>query len=410
MSSNCHEKKDIVLITHYYHFAEEKASSRYRTLAEMIDGDDRFCLELITSSFYHRTKQQRELQKCIQQEAFKVTLIHEPGYEKNISIGRLISAKRFAKNVLAYLKTRNKPDLIYQVVPSLDVADAVSRYAKANGIPLMIDIQDLWPEAFRMAVDIPVLSDIGFYPMKRQANRIYARADQVIAVSDTYAARGASVNSDGQAGLSVYIGTDLDYVRQEMARHHIEKPKNEFWVTYIGALGHSYDISLIIKALTMLRTKGMGNIVFQVMGDGVLMDQFKQEALNAGIRAVFYGQVEYGRMMAILMKSDVAVNPIVGKSAASIINKVADYAAAGIPVVNTQSCTEYRHLLENYNAGINCSPGNADEVAGAIERLYFNKDLRQKMHLGEHRLAKAKFSRKDTYPEILERMDYLTRR
>lgn len=403
-------KKDILLITHYYHFPKEKDSSRYRTLADMIAADGRFSLEVITSSFYHRVKEQRDRSVCLAQQEFKVTFMDEPDYKKNISLQRLRSAKAFADNVLAYLKERKRPDLIYQVVPSLDVADAVSKFAKENNIPLMVDIQDLWPEAFRMAIDIPVISDIGFYPMKRKADRIYARANQIVAVSDTYVERGKSKNRNGCKGLSVYIGTDMKLAREKMEPHQIDKPNGEFWVTYIGALGHSYDIELIIKALAGLKEQGKENIVFHVMGNGVLMERFKQTAEELRVNAVFHGQVDYGLMMARLAVSDVAVNPIVGKSAASIINKVADYAAAAVPVVNTQTCAEYRALLEEYNAGINCPAGDVDAVAQAIGRLYSDAGLRERMHLGQQKLAKAKFSREDTYPAILEEMDKMTSR
>ncbi|MBQ9973415.1 MAG: glycosyltransferase family 4 protein [Oscillospiraceae bacterium] len=401
------DKKDILLITHYYHFPSEKDSSRYRTLAQLIAGDDRFDLEVVTSSFYHRTKQQRDRQACLAQQDFRVTLVDEPGYSKNISLARLHSAKVFGRNVLAYLKGRKRPDLIYQVVPSLDVADEVSRFAKENKIPLMVDIQDLWPEAFKMAIDIPVVSDIAFYPMLRKANRIYSRADSIVAVSDTYVERGLSVNRQCKKGLSVYIGTDMDLAREKMAPHTVSKPEGEFWVTYIGALGHSYDIELIIKALAALKEKGIDNLVFHVMGEGVRMERFEQTARELGVNAVFHGHTQYGLMMARLAASDVAVNPIVGKSAASIINKVADYAAAGVPVVNTQNSEEYRRLLERYRAGINCPAGDVESTAQAILQLYEDETLRNEMRMGQQRLAKDKFSRGDTYPKLLACMHEL---
>ncbi|WP_138303328.1 MULTISPECIES: glycosyltransferase [Eubacteriales] len=404
------KKKDIVLITHYYHFPSEKESSRYRTLAEMIANDQRFSLELVTSSFYHRTKQQREKEDCICEEPFKVTLIEEPDYKKNISLKRLYSAKIFAKNVVEYLKKRRQPDLIYQVVPSLDVADYVSRFAVSSSIPLAIDIQDLWPEAFKMAIDIPVISNILFYPMKKQANRIYCRADQIIAVSDTYVKRAMSVNSKCQQGIGVYIGTDIEFAKRKMGEYKIEKPQKEFWITYVGALGHSYDINLIIKAIARLKERGIKNIVFHIMGTGVLMEKFKKKAADLDINAIFHGQVEYGLMMAMLSKSDIAINPIVGKSVASIINKVSDYAVAQIPVINTQKCEEYKMLLDRYNAGINCRAGNINEVSEAIEKLYENAHLRDKMKKGEQILANEKFNRQSTYPIIVDALDRLCTR
>lgn len=398
-------KKDILLITNYYHFEEEKGSSRYRTLAEMIAAQENLSLEVVTSSFYHQTKNQRGDTVRTDGLPFKVTFCYENGYSKNISLKRLNSSRMFAKSVLDYLNRREKPDLIYQVVPSLDVADAVSAYAERNNIPLIIDVQDLWPEAFRMALDIPVLSDILFYPMMKQENRIYSRADLIVAVSDTYVARAMAVNKKCSKGLSVYIGTDEEYAFSAMEKHGVHKPENEFWVTYAGALGHSYDIETVIKAISILKGSGIDNIVFQVLGDGIFRKRFEESAHRAQIEARFYGFVEYGKMMSILAESDVAVNPIVGKSVASIINKVSDYAFAGVPVVNTQNSTEYRKLLEAYQCGINCENGSVESVAEAIERLYCDVNLKKRMRENAGRLGKERFSRNESYLKILQAMD-----
>lgn len=401
-------KKDILLITNYYHFEEEKGSSRYRTLVEMMVTNEMFSVELVTSTFYHQTKKQRDVHQ-INKLPFKVTLCYEEGYSRNISLQRLKSCKTFAKSVLGYLEGRKKPDLIYQVVPSLDVADVVSDYAKRNHIPLIIDVQDLWPEAFRMAVDIPILSDVLFAPMLKQANRIYSRADQIVAVSDTYVERAMSVNSTCHHGLSVYIGTDIEYSKSLMHTYQISKNEDEFWVTYVGALGHSYDIDTVTKAIELLQERGISNIVFHVLGDGVLKEYFKKNAIDAQINVRFYGFVEYGKMMAILEKSDVAVNPIVGKSVSSIINKVSDYAVAGVPVANTQNSAEYRRLLDSYQCGLNCENGNVESLAVAIEKLYYDEQLRYQMKDNSKRLAKEKFSRKDTYNKIISAIEFLVK-
>ncbi len=398
-------KKDILLVTNYYHFEHEKSSSRYRTLAEMIAADDSLTLEVVTSSFCHLKKCFRsEMQEELEKLPFKVTMIRESGYKKNISVKRLQSCRVFAKNVLAYLKTRKKPDLIYLVVPSLDVADAVSRFAEDNNIPLMLDIQDLWPEAFRMALNIPVVSDIVFMPMLKKANRIYSRADQIVAVSDTYAERGCSVNKKCKQGISAYIGTDIAFANNLMKDHVIEKPQNEFWLTYVGALGHSYDLGLVIDALALVKERGIANIVFHVFGSGVLMESFRQAAENAGVSAVFHGQTEYGRMMAFLSKSDAAVNPIVKESVSTIINKVSDYAVAGTPVINTQNSQEYRDLLDKYSAGINCISGDKISVADAIEKLYRQEELRTSMKANSLKLADERFDRRRTYQKLVDRM------
>jgi len=393
-----------MLITNYYHFEQERSSSRYRTLAEMIAEEKSIKLEVVTSTFYHTSKKQRIKESVEFDLPFSVKLMYESGYKKNISLKRIKSSREFARSVIYYLKQRKLPDLIYLVIPSLDVAAAVSKYARKHSIPLMLDVQDLWPETFRLVVDIPLVSDLLFAPMMRMANQAYSRADQIVAVSDTFVRRAMSVNHRCKEGLSVYIGSDIDYAGKMMEPHVIEKPAGEFWITYVGFLGHSYDIELVIDALVILKKRGISNIVFQVCGNGGLKNKFQVAAKRKRVSAVFHGQTEYGRMMKILSLSEAAVNPIAAKSVGSIINKVADYAVAGAPVVNTLPSEEYRRLLDKYKAGINCPPGDAAAVADAIERLYSDKELRAVMHENALHLGKSKFNRRETYGAIVDKM------
>lgn len=393
--------KDVLLIANFWHFEFEKKSSRYRTMADVLCNAG-YNVEVVSSSFRHQTKQQRDIEyiKTIE-SLYKVTLLHEPEYNKNVSLKRIYSHHCFAKEVTKYLKTRKKPDLIICSVPSLSVGSAVTKFAKKNDIKIVIDIQDLWPEAFKMAVNIPVVSDILFMPMMIQANKIYARADKVMAVSETYVKRGLEKNKKDAKGLSVFIGTDSKLVEEAIEGKEITRTDNDFWVGYVGALGHSYDIPTVIDALKILKDKGYKNIVFKIMGEGVLIDSFRKYATEAKVNCEFTGFIEYGEMMASLMACDCAVNPIIGKSVSSIINKVSDYAMAGVPVINTQNSSEYREILEKYECGINCDNGNAQAIAEAILKLYNDKQLRKTMGENSLKLAQEKFDRTVTYKNVI---------
>jgi glycosyltransferase involved in cell wall biosynthesis len=94
------------------------------------------------------------------------------------------------------------------------------------------------------------------------------------------------------------------------------------------------------------------------------------------------------------------VNPIVKKSAGSIINKVGDYAAAGLAVINTQESLEYRNLLEKYNCGINCENGNCEDVAKAIEWMIDHPLERIAMGKQARKMAEDLFDRDKSYQNI----------
>ena len=389
--------KKVVLISNYFHFASEKASNRYFELAALLSRED-IELEVITSRFYQRTKSFRENTEELKSTVpYKVTFIDEPGYSKNISLKRLRTCEAFGKNTLKYLKNSEKPDLIYQVVPTLDVAELVSKYAEKEGIPLVIDVQDLWPEAFKMALNIPVVSDIAFFPIKLKANAVYKRADVVCAVSETYVNRALSVNKKCKKGTAVYIGINLEKFDENVQKSNCRK-NDRPTIAYCGSLGKSYDIKLVIDALALMDNPPL----FLVMCGGNDLEALRNYAEEKKVEAVFTGFLPYNEMCGRLCACDMTVNPIIGSSVASIINKHGDYAASGLPVLNTQNSAEYCRLVEDYNMGFNCVGATPEQLAEKIELLMSDEQLRREMGKNARRCAEEKFDRRNTYRKLVK--------
>ena len=388
--------KKVYLISNYFHFASEKSSNRYRELAELISKDKDISLEVITSKFYQRTYQYREnIEELAKDIPFKATFVDERAYHKSICVKRLLASRDFAKNVIKHLKSHPKPDLIYQVVPTIDVAEAVSRYAKKHKIPLIIDIQDLWPEAFKMAINIPIVSDILFAPYMIKANLTYGRADAICAVSQTYVDRALSVNKKCTKTEAVYIGINLDVFDSNVKENNKEKNKN-ITIAYCGSLSKSYDIKLVIDALALMENPPK----FLVMGGGNDLEYLKQYSKEKEVDVTFTGFLPYSEMCAMLSSCDITVNPIVGSSVASIINKHGDYAASGLPVINTQDSEEYCALVEKYNMGFNCVGKGAAELAKHIQILISDEQLRITMGQNARRCSEEKFNRVNTYQRL----------
>ena len=392
-------KKKILIIANFTKLPWEKGNSRFPYIINLID-KEKYEVELVTSSFSHGDKRQREKQPEDMNLDYKITLIDEPGYKKNVSLKRFYSHHVFAKNVEKHLGQIEKPDVIYCAIPSLDVAKVAAKYAENNDIKFIIDIQDLWPEAFKMVFNVPVISDIIFYPMKKTADYIYSKASSIVAVSKTYANRAAIVNKKFEKKLSVFLGTDLDYFDEAHKMFEIVPFDDVVRIAYIGTLGSSYDIKCVIDSIKILNNKGIKNILFVVMGNGPLQEDFEAYSKEMDVNCDFTGRMAYEEMVGKLCSCDIAVNPIRKGSAGSIINKVGDYAAAGLPVVNTQESKEYRKLVEDYQIGFNVENGNAIELAEKLELLYKDESLRKRLGKNNRRLAEEKFDRARTYKEI----------
>lgn len=397
------EKKDIVIIAQYLGDLEhlEETNSRFVYLAQLLKENPSNCIEIVTTSFLHWKKRQAK----VIPDTFggcKITTVYEPGYSRNISLRRFTSHKQLAKNIMIYLNHRKIPDIVYTAVPSLAVASTVARYCKKNNVRFMLDIQDLWPEAFKMIVNIPVLSNIAFWPMKKQADRIYSSADQIVAVSKTYAERGVRVSQKCKEGVVVYLGTDKDMFDQ-YAKEYSESETEKFTgvkIGYVGSLSDSYDLITVIEAISRLETNK--NIKLIVMGDGMLRKKIEKKAQILNVICEFTGRISYPQMVGKLCQCDIAVNPIRKGSAGSIINKVCDYAMAGLPVVNTQESKEYRGLISLYNAGINCRCECVEDVVNALRELINNSQLREQMARNSRKLGVEKFDRRKTYRQIVD--------
>ncbi len=392
--------KDVLMITHFTQTPGEAGNGRFDYLANMLCVSN--SVEVVTTSFSHRTKKQREISDEYDKLNYKLTLLHESGYKKNVSLKRFYSHWVFGRSLKKYLKTRKKPDVIYSSAPSLDVAYVAAKYAKENNIPFVLDVQDLWPEAFKMVFNIPVVSDIIFAPMEKKANCIYRSADVVLAVSQTYVDRVLSVNKTAKNAFPVFLGTELEYFDKLNEENKFERKDSDILLGYAGTLGHSYDIERVIDALDILRSQGYSNIKFLVMGDGPLKERFEQYAQDKNISAEFTGRLQYGEMVGRLCACDIVINPIARGSAGSIINKHGDYAASGIAVINSQESPEYRKLVEDYNMGLNCGCGNSADMAEKIKKLADDPELRRLMGENARRCAEEKFDRKKTYGKIIE--------
>lgn len=386
--------KDVVIISNYIHFKSESGNSRFIYLADKLRG--KCNIEIVTSTFYHKTKSKRNISKE-EIEEYNVKLIDEPGYKKNISIRRIKSNYIIAKNIIKYLKNRKKPDIIYCAVPPTTIGKSVAKFAKKNNIRFIIDIQDLWPEAYKMVFNIPIISDILYFPIEKQANYTYKNANDIVAVSDTYVKRALNVNNIAKNQLSVYLGTDLTEFDKYKGK---EKEKNEeIKMAYLGTLGHSYDIKTIIDSIALMNND---KVKLVAIGDGVLRESFEEYAKERNINYEFTGNLQYKDMVKRLCECDIAVNPIKSGSAGSIINKVGDYAAAGLPIINTQECQEYRELVEKYNIGFNCKNGDIQEIKEKITYLINNEEERKKMGRNNRKLAEEKFDRSVTYNKIVD--------
>lgn len=409
---NVRTRPRIAIVIEIFALPGEKGYSRFHDIAKQfaVNGYE---VDVLCSTFIHADKSKRPRGAADAAEVpYNVIEFDEPGYQQNVSFKRIWSQFVFSRKLKRYFETRaGMYDCVYSTMPDNYTALVATKYANRNKIPIVVDIEDLLPESFYKLIDLPVISTLLFSPWNLTAEAVYKRVDGVVGSSDEYRNRAFVRDPRPQVPReTVYVGINLSEfdALAKRSRSTWNKPKDEFWVAYTGTFGISYALDVLMDAVAILHSKGYSEVKLKLAGGGPLEADLRRHALSLGFDDdVFLGYQAYGDMAALLVESDVAVNALAPKVDASIINKVGDYMAGSCPIVNCFTSEEFGGMIVGECIGINVEPGNAAEIADAIERLYLNPDLRSEMSVNARALAKRSFDRAISYPRIVSLMNSL---
>lgn len=411
--------KKIAIITMGVKLKGEKGYTRFGYLAEFLSRAG-FQVDLITTTFQHWEKAQRDLEKIKRdvetgEYPFGLRFIYEPGYKKNVDLARIRSHKMAAQNLKKMLEDKPEDgkdyDLLYAEIPPNDVARVAAEYGVAHNIPFVSDVNDLWPEAMRMVLDIPVVSSILFHPLQRDAEKVYSMVSGVVGTSDEYRDRPFKNQNRNVPKVTVYVGNEIKVFDEgaEENKASVAKPKGEFWVSYAGTIGTSYDIRTMVLAGEELIRRGHPDIKIKILGGGPMKDELEKLAKDNKIKNVeFVGYAPYDKMAAYLAESDILVNSFVKKAPQSIVTKIGDYLAAGKAMINTCMSPEFRNKVEADGFGINIMPEDVEILAGAIEDLYNDDEKRLAMGKRARKIAEEQFDRPKAYQKIADLITELT--
>lgn len=403
--------KKIAIITMGVKLNGEKGYTRFRYLAEFLTAAG-YQVDLITTTFQHWEKAQRNLNEIKKEDyPFGLKFIYEPGYKRNVDLRRVRSHRIAAENLKKLLETEGDYDLLYAEIPPNDVALAAAEFAKAKGIPFVADVNDLWPEAMRMVLDIPVVSDILFHPLLRDAEKVYGLVSGVVGTSDEYRDRPFARQNRDIPRITVYVGNEISQFDAGAAQKKPEVNKNEgeFWVGYAGTIGTSYDIETMVLAGEELARRGRDHIRIKILGGGPTKEKLEELARQKHIDNVeFVGYAPYDMMAAYLTSCDVLVNSFVKKAPQSIVTKIGDYLAAGKPMINTCSSPEFRAKVDADGFGVNIEAEDVKILADAIEKFANDPALCESMGKKARQIAEEQFDRPKSYQRIRELIEELT--
>ena len=384
--------RNILIVAPFVSLPGEHSFNRFLYLAYMWAKE--FRVTLVTSRFCHSLKCHRDrAAELYRNLPFELVLLDEPGYRKNVSFARIASHRRFAVALKEWLTGQigeRHFDIAYSAYPLIDSNLVLADFKRLLGFILVIDVQDVWPEAISAAFPILGRYNALLWPITRKADRAYAAADALVSVSETYLAR-ARRKCPEKPGMVAYLGADRKMVDSIPAA---TLRSGTFRLVYLGTVSHSYDVTTVVKGMNILR-KRYPQIELHILGDGPHRQNI-QSLAREGV--IFHGFVSYDQMVAIAKSCDLAINPIVKSAAASVTNKISDYFLLGLPILSSQSNPEVVRLIQQAG-GAHYEAENVKSFCDAIERFIQVAD-KDKILERTRKLGVELFDRSVSYPKI----------
>ncbi len=313
-----------------------------------------------TSDFSHATKKNRVLQgvdaaaREYEAEGMRVVLLPTKPYPKNVCLARLLSHRALARTFAdSVRRAADRPDLVVASMPPLGLCDAARRFAKKAGAKFVCDVQDAWPETFERVAPRFLLAGL-----RRTARRIYRDADAVTATGRAYLELAASYGAT--APMRVF-GHAIDLSARDLAgsARRADRSSSLMRLVYCGNMSLSYDLETVVRAV-----KDLPDATLDLAGNGP--DRARLEALASGCgRIRFRGYLGEAELANLLDACTIGVVPMFPDSRVAVPGKLADYAAAGLRVVECLG-GECAAIVRRHGAGAHYEAGDAAGLKAAI--------------------------------------------
>ena len=319
-----------------------------------------------SSDWNHLKKEKRE-EKCAnagdtphQGEAdpgsVGIRLIKTLPYFKNIGLRRLIShwlyARKWARECW---NEQEKPDLIICSAPPLSTGWFMWGLCKRLGCAGVIDVMDVWPETFERVVPAWMLG-----PLRWMAKRVYEGADGISAVGDSYlevvggyltprqgeTPRQGGARPGEKPMYRCYHGIEMGGGRDERSLARADGPLR---LVYVGNMGTGYDLITLVQVVKQMIEDGQA-ISLDLAGSGDQEEGLKVLAQTQKDNIRFHGVVTGSDLCELLGNADVGIIPMFANTYVAVPYKLADYAAAGLPMISSLK-GETEDLITKYKAG-----------------------------------------------------------
>lgn len=245
-------------------------------------------------------------------------------------------------------------------------------------IPLVLDLQDIWPDALARAGLLTEPNLLGM--LERLEAWTYAQCAALVVLSEGFRQQ---LLQRGIAPERLHVipnGVDPEPFGRAREQHAESATlRTEMVVAYTGNLGYMQDLDCLLDAAAAL--KHVPSIRFLLVGEGVDRVRLERRVADEALSSVsFLPHQPVERIPRLLLDADVcflalrpgAITP------GTVPSKLYEYLMAGRPVINLVE-GDAAEILDAAEAGFNVAPGDVAALRVALFSLYADPGMRVRM-------------------------------
>lgn len=368
---------------------------------------------LWSTTFNHARKKYRfNTDTTIQiNDRFQIKLLHSfVPYSTNISVRRIINYKIIAQKFTRQLRLEPKPDVIVCAFPTIELSLAATEYGKESGIPVVVDVRDLWPDSFISVFPEKFrwLFKVFLYGHFKKTRRIFEECTAIIAVSDSYLQWSLSyanrIKRKNDAvfplGYPEIVVSDIQIkaVASNLQNIGVDSSKVICW--FIGTFGKSYDLLTVIKAARELERNNYRNVQFVFSGEGDNYANYLKSAEGLS-NVIFTGWVDLAQIAYLKSVSGIGLAAYAKEAFQGLPNKIFEYMSAGLPILSSLR-GETEQLLNSNQCGFTYEAGSVNDFLDKFLILVKDNNLKISMGVNSTRLIKTQYSAEIVYPKMVD--------
>lgn len=279
------------------------------------------------------------------------------------SIPRIISMLSFCITAMCsvFRIRRFKPGYIITESPPLTLGLTGLALARLSGARHIMNVSDIWPLS---ALRLGALSEGFIY---RQLEKL-----EHFLYKNSYACMGQSAEITERLALegskrTLLFRNGVDFDRFEKLHEEAERQKNTpaLRIVYAGLLGLAQGMADICSHIDF----AAAGAELHIYGDGSEREEIEEYVgKNPGRGVVLHKPVSREEIPSVLVHYDVTLIPLITPIYGAIPSKIYEAMAAGLPVIFSGG-GEGEAIINKYDTGWTCTPGNYSEITDRIKMV-----------------------------------------